>query len=405
MVAKRNQYSFFNEEACIRCGECFSRCPVMKLPIEEAKGEIQRLIDGEETTHVLKECESCFACNYFCPKNCYPTELILQRWYEEYKEKGLPERARWYIAHEKPNFRTYTIERLPDDEKKTVESWSNFKKSETILYPGCNVLTIPSLTYTSLLDEFLIMGSLDVCCGETYYRTGMFDRAKQSGKRLEKWFKSIGAKKVVTMCTACYNITTNILPKRFGVKFNFEIIPFYKILLENLENGTIKVKKKLNKTVTIQDPCHAKALGEEYLDMPRRILETIGAKVVEMECTRECSLCCGISGGFSFTRSYNPWNLTKATIRRLRQAPKTHADILGVYCAGCLQMLSVGKKVWPTRIPIYSISELVQMTIGEKPAHRCSQRASTIFKGVILHQFPKTLSWKRFWLDEIKPDF
>ncbi len=405
MAIKQDQYIFFNEEACTRCGECLSKCPVMKLPIEEAKGEIQRLIDGEKTKHVLKECESCFACNYFCPTNCYPTELVLQRWYEAYKEKGLPARARWFIAHEKPNFRTYALERLPDDEKKTLESWSNFKKSETVLYPGCNVITIPSLTYTSLLDEYNIMGSLDLCCGETYYRTGMFNQAKQAGKRLEKWFKDIGAKKVIMLCTAGCNMFMNVLPKRFGIKFNFEVIPFYRILLERLENGTIKVKQKLNKTVTIQDSCYGKAFGDEYLDIPRRILETVGAKVTEMECTRDCALCCGISGGFSFPRSYHPWNLTTATIRRLRQAKKTQSDILGVYCAGCLQMLSVGKKVWPTRMPIYHILELVQIAIGEKPEHRCSKRAGAIFKGVILHQFPKTLSWKRFWVDEIKPDF
>ena len=54
----------FNAEKCTLCGECFHQCPVMQLPLDVAKAEIRRLVNGEETKHVLQKCTSCFACNF-----------------------------------------------------------------------------------------------------------------------------------------------------------------------------------------------------------------------------------------------------------------------------------------------------------------------------------------------------
>ena len=82
-------YSAFNEDACTLCGECFHKCPVMLLPIDDSIKEMERLKKGEPTERVLKECQSCFSCNFICPENAYPASLILQRWNEQYKKEGL----------------------------------------------------------------------------------------------------------------------------------------------------------------------------------------------------------------------------------------------------------------------------------------------------------------------------
>jgi len=77
-------FSSFNEEACNLCGECFHKCPIMDLSIEESIEEMKKLIGGEKTEIVLKKCQSCFSCNIYCPENAHPTGLILQRWNEQY---------------------------------------------------------------------------------------------------------------------------------------------------------------------------------------------------------------------------------------------------------------------------------------------------------------------------------
>jgi len=88
----------------------------------------------------------------------------------------------------------------------------------------------------------------------------------------------------------------------------------------------------------------------------------------------------------------------------LREAEKTGAEAIVVYCAGCLQMLSVGKIAAPIEMPIYHILEMLQLAIGEKPARRQDQRARQTLEGVVENQFPIIDSKERFWAKEIRSD-
>jgi len=372
----------------------------MHLPLELAKAEIVRLTTGQETVHVLQKCTSCFACNLICPEGCNPTQAILDIWHEKSVREGLPIRAMYYTPDSALNFRTYVLERLPEDEKALVRSWEDTSPCDEVFYPGCNVITIPYLTRTKLLDGMNIRGSLNLCCGETYYRTGQYEMVERAAKRLEAWHKQLGFKKMIIPCTAGRNMFTNVLPK-FGVKFDFEIQHMLPWLQERIEKGEIEIVKPLNMTVTIQESCYGKFFGDEYMDVPRRLLEKTGAMVVEEDLCREKALCCGIGGGFSYSSSYHPWDITFATIRSLRLAKKTKAQALAVYCAGCLQMLTVGQIVYPNRMPVYHILELLQIAAGEEPERRHKGRARSMFKGVAINQFPKVISRKRFYMKDL----
>ncbi len=390
-----DRFHDFSFDACEECGQCLQQCPVMSLTEQVAIDEIKRLKKGEPTRHVLKKCTSCFDCNFVCKNNCNPAQLILQRWNETYRDKGLPARARYYDPNHTPNFRTYVLDRLPEDEKELVQSWRNMEPCEEIFYPGCNVITVPYLTRTSLLDGMNIRGSLDMCCGETYYRMGLFDELQKVAKRLEAWFNALGVKRMIIPCTAGRNMFTNVLP-RFGVKFDFEITHLLEILWRKVESGELKFTRPVNLTVTIQESCYAKMFGEEYMDLPRKLLEAAGATVIEEELHGESALCCGIAGGFSPHSGYHPLDITLATIRSLRQAQKTRAEAVATYCAGCLQMLSVGKIAYPLAgQPIYHLLEILQMAIGETPARLNRKRSWTMFTGVVKNQFPMVLSPKR----------
>jgi Fe-S oxidoreductase len=390
----------FNAEKCTQCGECFHQCPVMQLPLEVAKDEIRRLLDGDDTKHVLQKCTSCFACNFVCPEGCNPTQRILDIWHEKSVSQGLPIRAMYYTPDSALNFRTYVLNRLPDDEKALVKSWEDRSPCNEVFYPGCNWITVPYITRTKLLEGVSIRGSLNLCCGETYYRTGQYDMVEKAARRLEAWHKQLGFKRMLIPCTAGRNMFTKVLPK-FGVKLDFEVQHLLPWLLERIEKGEIRITNPLNMTVTIQESCYGKFFGEEYLDIPRKLLRVMGAQVTEEELSRQRALCCGIGGGFSYYSAYNPWDITLATIRTLRLAQKTRAQALAVYCAGCLQMLTVGQIVYPNRMPIYHIFELLQMAVGEEPARLHKARARTMFKGVVTHQFPKVLSRKRFFMRDL----
>ncbi len=395
----------FNQDACTLCGECFHQCPVMKLPIDTARAEIRALVNGEDTSHVLQKCTSCHSCNVICPENANPANLILQRWYRQYNSNGMPAQARYFMPHADLNFRTFVLDHLPDDEKELVARWDDDSPCEEIFYPGCNFITVPYLTMTSLLDGLEIRGALDLCCGEMYYRMGRFDQLREVALKLTAHFKKIGVKRMYIPCTAGRNLFTSILP-RFGGEFNFEIVHILPWIYEKIRSGELKIANRLEMTTTIHDSCHAKAFGDGFMDLPRKLLEELGVTVLEQEYIRDMKLCCGIGGGFSDYSNYNPFKITLTANRALKTSHQPGADAVAVYCAGCMQQLSVAQLINPIRnMPVYHLLELVQLAIGETPQRRIRQRARLILAGVLRYQAPMLLSRKRYTMKglEIEP--
>jgi len=390
----------FVEDACTRCGLCFSECPVMGLSVKTAREEIKRLIAGKPTRHVLRKCTSCFACDHLCPEGCNPTELVLQRWHEQYEREGLPVRARYYSPHEELNFRSYVVARMPSEERELLRQWSDRSPTEEILYPGCNIITTPLLTRTQALAGLDIRGTLDDCCGETYYRMGLFNEVQKVARRLERYFKTLGVKRVNLLCTAGCNMLMNVLPS-YGVDFDFEVRPYLPVILQKLESGEWKIARKFQGTATIQESCYGKQLGQAYMDVPRRILQCIGLEVVEEKKRRNGALCCGIAGGFPPDSGYHILDVTRATLKSLLQARGTGADYTVSYCAGCQQMLSTGRVLFPLGGPVYHILELLSTALGETPEHSMGWRSRAFLAGILRHQVPRTLSRRRYRIPEI----
>jgi len=325
---------------------------------------------------------------------------VLQRWHEQYEKEGLPLRARYYSPHEELNFRSYVVSKMPAEERELIRAWADHSPAEEILYPGCNIITAPFITRTRALEGLDIRGTLDYCCGETYYRMGLFDEVQKVARRLERYFNTLGVKRVNLLCTAGCNMLMNVLPT-YGVEFDFEVRPYLPVILQKLESGELEIVKKLEGTATIQESCYGKQLGDEYMDVPRRILEFIGLEVVEEKKRRDRALCCGIAGGFSHGSGYHIMDVTLATLKSLWQARETGADYTVGYCAGCLQMLSVGKLLFPVGGSIHHVLELLSMALGEEPRHPMGWRARAFLAGTLRHQAPLTFSKQRYRIPEI----
>lgn len=388
------------EDSCEQCGTCLERCPVLHLSREQAVEEIKKLREGRDSI-VLKRCTSCLDCDFFCPNGCNPGELILSRWYEINLERRLPARARYFLPDSRPNFRTYVIERMSPREKGIIRSWDNLAPAGEVCYPGCNMIVTPLLTQTKALDGLDIRGSLEYCCGEMYWRMGLFDQVRQVARKTQEFFDTLEAKKVTILCTAGYYVFTEVLP-HFGADFKFEMESYLHLIKRRLDSGELEFKHPLNMRVAVQDSCYGKQFGADYLDIPREILTRAGAEIVEMKNSRECMMCCGIGAGFSPYSAYNPMRLTTYTMKMLNNAKKSGADALVAYCSGCLQMFSTGLLFYPTGLPTYHLLELMGLALGEKDespkeiarSHR--RLAWRAFAGTARHQFPSLLSPRRF---------
>jgi Fe-S oxidoreductase len=396
---EEDRYRFFGADRCVLCGECLTRCPELRLTAERAREEKARLNRGETGTVLRRSCTSCFDCNFYCPHQVNPCDQIVHHWWREYRQKGLLERARYFLPLEPLNFRTYVTDRLPRDERERLESWNDPGPCEAFIYPGCNICTVPYLTESRLLPHLPIRGGLDWCCGEMLYRMGCYDLFETQGRRMRERFGDMGAVEIVMPCTAGTAIFTQVLPLRFGIRFDATFRTLLSYLWDGLASGAIRIERKLGLTATIQDSCHAKFLEPDYIELPRKILERIGIRVVEMPRSRAEMVCCGIGAGFSIESGYHPLRLTLSTVRRLWEARRTGADVLCVYCAGCLQMLGVGSLFYPRSPEIYHILELVQLAAGERPVRRMRNRALTLFLGVMRHHVPGLFNRGRFFPD------
>jgi len=404
----------FDSARCTGCGECFHQCPVLHLPLAQANEEIERLraladhgpqtIDHSPSSVVLRHCTSCMACNQVCPEDCRPANLILDLWHEAYVREGLPARADWLLPHSRPNFRTYILDRLPQEERETAARWRGGGPAREFLYAGCNLVTTPYLTSSRLFEGMEIRGGLDYCCGEMLFRMGLYEAVEQVAGRLTLWFRHLGAERVYLVCTAGLNLLRNVLPQ-FGADFSgIEFLPFQQIILERLQDGALGLARPLNQTVTVQDSCHARSVAPGFADLPRQVLEAIGVKVQEAPSSREGQLCCGIGGGFSHASAYNPFDLLLSARRTSRDHRRVPADATCVYCSGCLEMMSVARYADPNRRPVLHLLELVQWAIGETPRRRQATLARQFLAGAVRHQFPKLPSRHRFWLPEIAPE-
>ena len=343
------------------------------------------------------------ACNEVCPEDCRPANLILDLWHEAYLREGLPARAAWFLPHSRPNFRTYILDRLPQDERETAARWRGGGPAREFLYAGCNLVTTPYLTSSRLFEGVEIRGGLDYCCGEMLFRMGLYESVEQVARRLTLWFRHLGAERVYLVCTAGLNLLRNVLPQ-FGADFaGIEFLPFQQAVLERLRGGDLGQTRPLNQTVTVQDSCHARSVAAGFADLPRQVLEAIGVKVQEAPSSREGQLCCGIGGGFSHASAYNPFDLLLSARRTSRDQRRVAADATCVYCSGCLEMMSVARYADPNLRPVLHLLELVQRAIGETPRRRQAILARQFLAGAVRYQFPKLASRDRFWLPVIAP--
>jgi Fe-S oxidoreductase len=378
----------------------------MHLPLEHARQEIERLLAGEDSP-VLRACTSCLACTLFCPEDCRPPNLILDRWHEAYQREGLPARAAYFLPHARPNFRTDIVAHLPAAERDAAARWRQAAgvPAREFLYSGCNLITTPYLTFSRLFEGVEIRGGLDYCCGEMLFRMGLYEAVEQVARRLSHWFHHLGAERVYLVCTAGLNMLRNVLPQ-FGADFSgIQFLSYQQRVLDRLESGDLAVRP-LEWTVTVQDSCHARVVEPGFADLPRQVLAAIGVQVQEAPHHCDEQLCCGIGGGFAHASAYHPVDLllsARATSRDHRRSP---ADATCVYCSGCLEMMSVARFVDPSSRPVYHLLELVQMAIGEEPRRQQGALARQFIAGTMRRQFPRLLSPQRFWLPDLplEPD-
>jgi Fe-S oxidoreductase len=89
---------------------------------------------------------------------------------------------------------------------------------------------------------------------------------------------------------------------------------------------------------------------------PRKILEEIGVKIVEMPRNRENAWCCGAGGG---VKSAFPDFALWTAGERVKEAESVGVDTITTSCPFCVRNLSDGVKELDKPFKVYDVMELV----------------------------------------------
>lgn len=381
-----DKFLFFREDLCDRCGLCFERCPVLELPANEAKREIKALIRGDtDRSLAFQLCTTCNTCDVICPKQANPYELVLERFSEWGKKHGLPSFAKLVFPNEPENIWSCTRTLMEPDEISLLHSWEDMAPRKVVLLTGFYTNLVPYIAQAEILQE--LRPAMAGCeglggCGGDSYKLGLFELTQQIARRLKQKFTQMGVERMYCFMGAEAIMLGDVLPRRFGVKFDFQVKPLDCWILDRLRSGKIKVKKKLSMRVTVHDNCCSKYMDGMLQGVTREILERIGCGVVEMRHTKELALCCGWAATIPTLygpSSNNPLRtlgyLLYSLYRRLREAEATGAEALVVYCHACYEFLSLIKVLTNSKLPVYLSQELVQIAAGETPVHKNQKRA------------------------------
>ena len=208
----------------------------------------------------------------------------------------------------------------------------------TLYYSGCLTKVVAKEigeNYEEILRkvgvDFIKLSKTEVCCGSPALNGGYLELAKNLAKRNLKIFKQHSVKKIITSCPACFKTFSKEYPEILGEEWKIEVVFILQLLDELVRKGKIELKKIGKEKVTYHDPCHLGRYSKMYHE-PRRLIERMGFKLVEMEFCKENSFCCGGGGGL---RANFPELANAIAKDRLRQALKTDAKILITSCPLC----------------------------------------------------------------------
>lgn len=330
---------------CYQCGKCDTVCPwnrvrtfSMRRLIREASFGLTE-IEREE----IWRCTTCGKCPQRCPRDVKQIDdmVALRRIATSY---GVFPAAVKPVRAVSGNLMT-TGNPL-GEEREQRSDWADglsvkpYTEGMEILYfADCYLsydrrLRKVAAATVNLLQkagvDFGILGSREVCCGESIRKAGDHETFKRLAKENIKTFVENGVKKILVSSPHCYHTFKNEYPE---FRVNFEVVYVSDYILQLIRAGRLQLSKDYSKKVTYHDPCYLGRHNGMY-DEPRDVLKNVsGLELVEMADTREDSLCCGGGGGRIWMETPKAERFSNL---RLEQALDVGAEVLVTSCPYCI---------------------------------------------------------------------
>jgi len=352
--------------SCYQCGSCTATCPLAERGTLNVR-QLIRLGAFGDGSPGLWACTTCAQCNVGCPRGVDVVEVVRHLRSRGWKRNEVPVGLRPLLWAEFQDGNPY---RLPPSQRAAwmqglpgAESRSS-NDATTVLYVGCTASYDPRAqrtaralvrVLTAAQVPFRLLGEKEVCCGETPRALGVVGLFRELSTRNAEALSSFGATRVVTLSPHCFDAL------KAGVGTQVEVVHYSQLLDELLSSGQLKVSgSRPAGLFTYHDPCY---LGRQHgvYDPPRRLLESAGAKLVEMPRSRQWALCCGGGGGNMWRESGSEERLADA---RVAEARETGATALATACPFCVTCFSGARTPGAGPLDIVDVAEVVARAAG-----------------------------------------
>ncbi len=355
---------------CIQCGKCTGGCPVsIRSALNPRRLIYEALLDEKFNPLEMEEiweCTTCATCSERCPKGVEPVELVLalrSAVVEGGRVKPTVRNAlESTFMHGNPwgRVREKRSEWIGDLKVRILKEG---EKTDVLYFVCCTAAYDPRVqkvarAMVQILQkagiDFAILGNNENCCGNEMGELGERGLFEMIQKNNIELFSKYQFPRMMTTSPHCFHAFKNKYPKQ-----DFDVFHYTQLLSQYLTDGKLVLKGELPKKVTYHDPCF---LGKQnkVFDEPRQILQSIpGVEYIEMDRSRERSLCCEGGGG-------RMWMESESTEERLaevrvRDAVSIGAEILATACPFCLLTLEDAVKTTGNeeKIQVRDIAELL----------------------------------------------
>ena len=373
---------------CTECGRCQSQCPAWntgkplspKLLImdirdhmfEHGPALLEAKNQGDEAyqaalealppmnpdiieDEVIWDCTTCGACVQACPVNIEHIDTIIdmrrnlvmgesrfpremQSALQNMETTGNP----WGAA---PNTRTDWMNGTSKQQPLEIPHVSEAPDAEVLFWVGCagafddrNKKVVYDFARLMQIAgiKFAILGPDESCTGDPARRMGAEYIFQMLAQQNVEVMNGAGVKKIVTICPHCFNTIFNEYPQFGG---NFEVVHHTEYLAQLVDEGKLKPKKAMDKTITYHDPCYL-ARHNDVWKGARMVIESIpGTEYEELHRHGHKTFCCGAGGGRMWMEEHMG---KKCNVERTDEALASASDTLAVGCPFCNVMLNDG---------------------------------------------------------------
>jgi Fe-S oxidoreductase len=335
--------------ACQDCGKCSSACPLALAgkpfsPRAMAAAIINGELDSPDVQKDVWACLTCGLCNDRCPSGVDFSEFI--------------QKMRYILASgDADNFKAHggffhSLMRIMTSEDLKIRHWGWLPDdiqvdpdSKTLFFGGCapyfdiffrrhlgvetsNIL-VDSLRLLNFFDIHPAILDTERCCGHDLLWSGDRDNFIRLAGLNTEAIQARGIQEVVTACPECYRTLGHDYPRN-GISIDFKVTHIFDLMEREIDKGAVAFKK-LNRSVTFQDPCRLSRM-EDLSDLPRKLIRRLDLKSYsEMKDRGNSAICCGNSawiGCDAFSKALQ--------VKRIGQARATGSDLLVTACPKCL---------------------------------------------------------------------